>query len=1293
MIRWLVAVFLVGAATAVAGPLDKPAFTATPAELLALAKPSTGPAIILRYDVLLDVDSRGRRTKRLRVVYAVTSKDGVDGWSELFHIYRPFFQTRPAVRARVIAPDRSVVELDPKTVTDVAMVAGGDRRKVLVPLPTIAIGSIVEEEVVIRDREPILGPLGAEVLVLGDVVPTASLHVVVSAPVARKLQVQPRNLPVAPRHEVTGTTERWIVDTGLPATREREDHAPGDVTTAVQLVVGTAPSWQNVARNVRTVLDRRIADGPVSLPTGTSTAATIETVHQITAWVRSKVAFDGVTFADSAVVPAAPSATLQRAKGDSKDIATLLIALLRQASIRADLVLISDGPDADLATNVPGLDLFDRVLVRARLADHDIWIDIDEPLAAPNVLSIGAAGRKALVIADDTTSLVETPRSRSTDNVIREVRTFEIPEYGNSRVTIVTRVGGALEAEYRQWIRDADDLEAELRENVRDQFVAKDLEHYATSDVVDLTKPFELTTVATGSMRANAEREMLTIYLFPSDTASRFHEVLRDTPRSADFVWRTPHVYEIENRLAIPDGFALPVIAAPSTRKLGTIAFTRTDRLDGRTYIVTFRLDTGKSRMTPAETIATAKAMTELEDERVKLTLELHALELESKGKVKEAIAELERLSKLHPKEALHHSQVVPIYIRAGMGTAARREARTAVQLQPADADAQVVLAWALRRDSLGLEYGFDHDRAGAIAAYQRARKLDPSHIGAMADYASLLSSGASGRSYDRGADARAAVVQWRDAATADPDADYSDDLIKALIQADQFREAEQVAFAAPSSSQRDYLLIAAIAGGPGGVPAALAKASTLAKGAAVNALIDSAAAVLFASRNYEPMRALWGYTGKYVNTPFANVVTKLRRIDTDKRDRSDPRVAYREGVHWLSDLAWPSDALSSDELAASWRRDSQAPSSMTNYGHALLEDLLHAAEVDVEGTGPWRLKSMFATAPIYIARDRGTAKLIAWTKHLDGLGAEVVRAIARNDQAAAFQLLDWAAKDLGTEPVGRLLATIWINSRTKDAALLAGALLSPMTLDAAIPILRDCKTTLPALNDFCDLQLGGHFGLKSPKLLEGHARAILTVKPADDNALMMLIRGLTAGGKVAEAHRLIDARLTASPADADARRAKALAFVYENKFADAIQLYETTSWGSDVAQDLNEAAWLRLLANLDLDKAGVDIRKAVEATASKPRSHLLHTLAAIEIEQGNVAAAVGAIRSAMEIGFRARPEASDWYVYARIAEHLGLTADAKAAYRKVTPEPDQAIKPPIGAYYLAQRRLKQLRP
>ncbi|MBL9019019.1 MAG: DUF3857 domain-containing protein, partial [Myxococcales bacterium] len=121
--------------------LDKPAFTATPAELLAAAKsPSPGdwPVRILRDDTEISFDERGRATRTWRMVFVIQTQAGVDDWGTLSTAWSPFYQDKPVVRARVISPKGTVAELDGSLVSDAPLVATSatvfsDRRALHVP--------------------------------------------------------------------------------------------------------------------------------------------------------------------------------------------------------------------------------------------------------------------------------------------------------------------------------------------------------------------------------------------------------------------------------------------------------------------------------------------------------------------------------------------------------------------------------------------------------------------------------------------------------------------------------------------------------------------------------------------------------------------------------------------------------------------------------------------------------------------------------------------------------------------------------------------------------------------------------------------------------------------------------------------------------------------------------------------------------------------------------------------------------------------------------------------------------
>src|SRR5215208_3546454 len=131
---------------AVADPvLDRPAFAAEPGELVALARAATAgdwPVVILRDQHDISYDDHGRATVRWRCVFVIRTRAGVDGWGTVRSDWRPFYQVKPSVRARVIDPTGGVAELDPTLVSDAPATQVGpyvfsDRRRIQAPLPRL----------------------------------------------------------------------------------------------------------------------------------------------------------------------------------------------------------------------------------------------------------------------------------------------------------------------------------------------------------------------------------------------------------------------------------------------------------------------------------------------------------------------------------------------------------------------------------------------------------------------------------------------------------------------------------------------------------------------------------------------------------------------------------------------------------------------------------------------------------------------------------------------------------------------------------------------------------------------------------------------------------------------------------------------------------------------------------------------------------------------------------------------------------------------------------------------------
>ena len=149
--------------------------------------------------------------------------------------------------------------------------------------------------------------------------------------------------------------------------------------------------------------------------------------------------------------------------------------------------------------------------------------------------------------------------------------------------------------------------------------------------------------------------------------------------------------------------------------------------------------DTVKRRYTIAEATELRNKVAELlAGPAILVNFEPKGAALLHEGKVGEALAAYRSLIALHPDEAVRHLQMADVLLQAGMGEAARSEARLAVKLDPSSALAERALADVLKHDLVGRNLRPGSDWTGAAEAYRAAIKLDPDDHTAQANLAIL---------------------------------------------------------------------------------------------------------------------------------------------------------------------------------------------------------------------------------------------------------------------------------------------------------------------------------------------------------------------------------------------------------------------------------------------------------------------------------------------------------------------------------------------------------------------------
>jgi len=141
---------------------DAAAFATPARELLQAAAGVTHerpqPAVVLLDERTFVLDDQHRLTHTQRMIYRVDSPDGVERWAESSAQWQPWHQSRPEIRARVVTTDGHEHQLDQNLLQDSGKRENGtqvydDDHVLEGPLPAIAIGAVVEEQVTIRDEK------------------------------------------------------------------------------------------------------------------------------------------------------------------------------------------------------------------------------------------------------------------------------------------------------------------------------------------------------------------------------------------------------------------------------------------------------------------------------------------------------------------------------------------------------------------------------------------------------------------------------------------------------------------------------------------------------------------------------------------------------------------------------------------------------------------------------------------------------------------------------------------------------------------------------------------------------------------------------------------------------------------------------------------------------------------------------------------------------------------------------------------------------------------------------------
>jgi tetratricopeptide (TPR) repeat protein len=1058
-------------------PIDGPAFSASPHEIQTAAthikaEPFTDATVLFEQEHYR-FDSSGKVTRVHELVYRIETKAGIDVWGQTSVQWDPWFQNQPSIRARILQADGRVSELDPHTLTDVPAKneqddAFSNSRIYKGPLPSLAIGAIVEEETMVSDKLPFFSGGSVYRAYLSRDVRVVRSRVIVETPADIPFQSKVHFLPDAKiqTQQIDGIRRSTFDQDSVPLSPSSDIDLATDRPLYPYIEFSTGASWAAVASTYQKIAEPQIQPDRVKslLPARTSSNR-VTTIQALVSKLHHEIRYTGIEFGESGLQPQAPTEVLKRHYGDCKDKAAFLVAMLRASGIPANLALLNVGPGIDVDSDLPGMNQFDHAIVHVpagNSSEPEVWIDATAEFTRVGDLPYGDQGRLALIIADGTTSLTRTPEPKPADNVLVETREITLAQMGPAHIIESSSTTGHIDADYRSryGVGENKTVKEDLEQYSKRAYAAKTLTHIEHGDGTDFSKPFILRLDMANAGRGSSGINDAAVAIPPAGVLNRLPGWFSTDPdadntkltpeqeldrkkkvqaRSSEYLVH-PFVTEWHYRILLPEGFVTRTLPEDQTLKMGPATLTRHFALESNgksPSVVTgvYRFDTAKQRYSLDEVLALRKAV--LEENRKDYLLiyaDQSGAKLLAEGKIRQALATDRALIAAHPSDAMHHVQMSSALLSVGLSERAQTEARLATTLDPRSAPAFSQLATALEYNNIGVFAGKGFDRQASIEAYRKAKQLDPDDIGIRTGLAVLYEYNPQGDRYADGSSLPDAIHEYRELKDVDKSAAtrFEDNLLFAMLYNRQFADVLTELDAQPSNPTRNAVAITAVAASQT-VSAALQRGDRIGDSQQKNAalrlagqllvrlnLYSQSAEVLTAgiqgqdnaadmSRQIDVYRNLHhGMPDAFPLTdPRAPVQRMMASMMSDTLSQAVPTILTRHA--FATDTEWKHNLEHNDSsgFLVAMARKAQIPA-------AVMRDLIFG-NMKFVSTGDDKqgyritLQSIGAAAQqFFVSREDGEYKIVASGTDTAEIGNYAIYLLKNGREIEARNLLDW---------------------------------------------------------------------------------------------------------------------------------------------------------------------------------------------------------------------------------------------------------------------------------------------
>lgn len=430
-----------------------------------MAKPyASESALYLLDETLLSIHADGTYDKKIRKVIQINDRNAIDEFKNLYVVFDPHNESLSGIVCRLTKGQHTIdiTEYYHKSLSDPDARLYYNLVAHVIPLTSIDAGTTIELSYTIRNRESKEYKIYyGERFTVGGQHRHLLTNFVIVYPKNKQIYCHLKKISPLSRKSFTKDTVsiQQIMIKNL-AGYTKEPSMPPDYDVLPAIILTSSQSWQEFYQWYRSLLaDKIIINDEMRAfikEIQKTTPSLIDRARKICNHVISRTRYVGFEFGLGGIQPRRTDQIYHSRMGDCKDIALLLVAMLRESGIDADLALIRTRDRGNADISIPSVSSFNHAICYIHL-NKGFFVDGTAKFSSIEELPSEDRDVTVMVIGKSNFSFIKTSSDFYHNNTLMVKTAVTLSHDGSAIVTRSMNRTGSIASPMRQMLNQTDE--------------------------------------------------------------------------------------------------------------------------------------------------------------------------------------------------------------------------------------------------------------------------------------------------------------------------------------------------------------------------------------------------------------------------------------------------------------------------------------------------------------------------------------------------------------------------------------------------------------------------------------------------------------------------------------------------------------------------------------------------------------------------------------------------------------------------------------------------------------------